>query len=48
MIAQHRGRSATPPAYDFGTYTFIADYMPQISGDGMEHRNSTIITNRDR
>ncbi|MFL9840550.1 PDZ domain-containing protein [Sphingomonas sp. ST-64] len=32
------------PRYDFGTYTFIADYMPQISGDGMEHRNSTIIS----
>jgi len=30
--------------YDFGTYTFIADYLPQVSGDGMEHRNSTIIT----
>lgn len=30
--------------YDFGTYTFIADYLPSVSGDGMEHRNSTIIT----
>lgn len=32
------------PDFDFGTYTFIADYMPQSSGDGMEHRNSTIIS----
>ena len=31
------------PDYDFGTYTFIADYLPYVSGDGMEHRNSTII-----
>ncbi|WP_298162308.1 PDZ domain-containing protein [Brevundimonas sp.] len=31
------------PDYDFGTYTFIADYLPWVSGDGMEHRNSTII-----
>ncbi|WGM30192.1 PDZ domain-containing protein [Brevundimonas sp. NIBR11] len=31
------------PDYDFGTYTFIADYMPYVNGDGMEHRNSTII-----
>lgn len=29
--------------YDNGTYTFIADYLPWASGDGMEHRNSTII-----
>jgi predicted metalloprotease with PDZ domain len=29
--------------YDYGTYTFIADYLPYINGDGMEHRNSTII-----
>jgi predicted metalloprotease with PDZ domain len=29
------------PNYDYGTYTFLACYMPQASGDGMEHRNST-------
>lgn len=34
------------PDYDFGTYTFIADYLPWVDGDGMEHRNSTIINNR--
>ena len=33
-----------PPAYDYGTYTFIADYLPYVYGDGMEHRNSTILT----
>ena len=32
------------PNYDYGTYTFLACYMPQASGDGMEHRNSTILT----
>jgi len=32
------------PTYDYGTYTFIADYLPWASGDGMEHRNSTIIS----
>lgn len=31
------------PDYDFGTYTFIADYQPWVNGDGMEHRNSTIL-----
>jgi len=34
------------PDYDYGTYTFIADYLPYIYGDGMEHRNSTIISSR--
>jgi predicted metalloprotease with PDZ domain len=29
--------------YDVGTYTFIADYLPWANGDGMEHRNSTIL-----
>lgn len=32
------------PRFDGGTYTFIADYLPWASGDGMEHRNSTILT----
>jgi predicted metalloprotease with PDZ domain len=32
------------PAFDFGTYTFIACYLPTTPGDGMEHRNSTVIT----
>jgi predicted metalloprotease with PDZ domain len=32
------------PAYEPGTYTFLADYLPYASGDGMEHRNSTVIT----
>ncbi len=31
------------PKLDYGTYTFIADYLPWVSGDGMEHRNSTIL-----
>ena len=31
------------PDFDFGTYTFLADYLPWVSGDGMEHRNSTVI-----
>jgi len=32
------------PAYEPGSYTFLADYLPFASGDGMEHRNSTVIT----
>ncbi|GAA3956415.1 PDZ domain-containing protein [Hymenobacter algoricola] len=32
------------PQYDFGRYTFVANYLPQTSSDGMEHRNSTSLT----
>jgi predicted metalloprotease with PDZ domain len=32
------------PPYEGNTYTFIADYLPWANGDGMEHRNSTILT----
>ncbi len=32
------------PRFDYGTYTFIADYLPYSAGDGMEHRNSTVLT----
>jgi predicted metalloprotease with PDZ domain len=32
------------PEYEPGTYTFLADYLPHASADGMEHRNSTVMT----
>jgi predicted metalloprotease with PDZ domain len=32
------------PEYEPGYYTFLADYLPYANGDGMEHRNSTIMT----
>ena len=32
------------PPFEGNTYTFIADYLPWAHGDGMEHRNSTILT----
>jgi len=35
------------PKFDYGTYTFIANYLPSVSGDGMEHRNSTILTDKE-
>lgn len=31
------------PRFDFGLYTFLVDLMPQTGGDGMEHRNSTVV-----
>ena len=32
------------PRFDGGTYTFLSDYLPWASGDGMEHRNSTVLS----
>jgi predicted metalloprotease with PDZ domain len=32
------------PAFDAGSYTFLATYRAGAAGDGMEHRNSTIVT----
>ena len=32
------------PEFDYGTYTFLACYLPWVNGDGMEHRNSTVLT----
>ncbi|NNK61126.1 MAG: M61 family metallopeptidase [Flavobacteriaceae bacterium] len=32
------------PQFDYGAYYFLACYIPNASGDGMEHRNSTILT----
>jgi predicted metalloprotease with PDZ domain len=33
------------PKYEPGNYTFLLDYVPWGVGDGMEHRNSTSISN---
>lgn len=32
------------PDFDGGPYTFLMDYLPWASGDGMEHRNSTVCS----
>jgi predicted metalloprotease with PDZ domain len=32
------------PAFETGRYTFLASLNPYVQGDGMEHRNSTMIT----
>ncbi|WP_108868979.1 M61 family metallopeptidase [Aquimarina aquimarini] len=33
------------PSFENNEYIFLASFMPQVSRDGMEHRNSTVITN---
>jgi predicted metalloprotease with PDZ domain len=32
------------PSFDVGYYTILADYLPYAGGDGMEHRNSTVVS----
>lgn len=32
------------PEFNYGTYTFLQDINTENAGDGMEHRNSTIIS----
>lgn len=44
VVAEQIAIYGEPPAYEGGTYTFIADYLPHVNGDGMEHRNSTILS----
>lgn len=44
VVAQGIAVFGETAGYDHHTYTFIADYLPWASGDGMEHRNSTIIS----
>ncbi|RZK43867.1 MAG: M61 family peptidase [Pedobacter sp.] len=34
------------PKFDYGNYYFIHDVYPAYAGDGMEHRNSTVIVQR--
>lgn len=44
IVEQQKAVFGELPDFDFGKYTFLACYMPQVSGDGMEHRNSTVLT----
>lgn len=46
IVAEQIAAWGEPPRLDFGTYTFIADYLPWVNGDAMEHRNSTVLTSR--
>lgn len=44
IVSQQRAVFGELPVYDYGEYTFLACYVPNATGDGMEHRNSTIVT----
>tara|TARA_R110002073_G_scaffold4213_3_gene28033 strand:+ start:10003 stop:11799 length:1797 start_codon:yes stop_codon:yes gene_type:complete len=43
-VLQQRAVYGELADFDYGEYTFLACYIPNASGDGMEHRNSTIVT----
>lgn len=44
VVDEQVGVFGEAPDFDYGNYTFIACYLPYVSGDGMEHRNSTVLT----
>ena len=44
VVAQQQAIFGELPAFDHGRYTVLADYLPGVRGDGMEHRNSTVVT----
>lgn len=46
VVAEEVAMWGEPAGYDYGTYTFLADYLPWAGGDAMEHRNSTFLSNR--
>ncbi|MUP44788.1 M61 family peptidase [Gramella sp. BOM4] len=47
VVIQEKEVFGELPDFDYDKYTFLACYMPNVSGDGMEHRNSTILTDRE-
>lgn len=44
VVLEQAGVFGELPPFDGGVYTFLACYLPHASGDGMEHRNSTVLT----
>ncbi|MGE3513166.1 MAG: M61 family metallopeptidase [Vicinamibacterales bacterium] len=44
IVAEQRKIFGEYPSFEPGHYTFLADYLPYANGDGMEHRNSTVVT----
>ena len=44
LVVEQRAVYGEFPEYEPGQYTFLLDYWPSNGGDGMEHRNSTVIT----
>ena len=45
IVREERAVFGEFPGFE-APYTFITDYLPYASSDGMEHRNSTILTGK--
>jgi predicted metalloprotease with PDZ domain len=43
IVLEHGAVFAEFPEFETGSYTFLGDYVPWGGGDGMEHRNSTVV-----
>jgi predicted metalloprotease with PDZ domain len=44
VVTEEEGVFGAFPKYDNGAYTFLVDYLPWAFGDGMEHRDSTVVS----
>jgi predicted metalloprotease with PDZ domain len=44
VVAEQIGIFGESAHFDHHVFTFLADYLPWASGDGMEHRNSTVLS----
>ncbi|MGO9896250.1 MAG: M61 family metallopeptidase [Bryobacteraceae bacterium] len=44
VVTEEEGVFGAFPVYDSGRYTFLLDFLPYVNGDGMEHRDSTGIS----
>ncbi|WP_411765963.1 M61 family metallopeptidase [Winogradskyella sp. A3E31] len=44
IVLQQKTIYGELPQFDYGEYVFLGCYIPNATGDGMEHRNSTILT----
>jgi predicted metalloprotease with PDZ domain len=44
IVAAERDVFGELAPYEPGAYTFLADYLPYSRADGMEHRNSSVLT----
>jgi predicted metalloprotease with PDZ domain len=43
IVREHAAVFGELPDFEPGSYTFLGDYVPWGGGDGMEHRNSTVV-----
>lgn len=46
VVAEQEAVWGELPKFDNGNYYFLHDVLPPYAGDGMEHRNSTVIVQR--